>query len=100
MAEVTSRRMAEQGWKLEAPPQVRALLADQADATPAVRPRVFNAGDPEPADVRQVHDRDGDVWSRGDRGIWNTPGTKGFPWEHVARRWSPLTEVLPGGGDR
>lgn len=83
---------------LERVAELRALLAAERDAKPAIRqPRVWNVGDPEPSDVEQVLDRDGDVWGRGDNGIWNTPETRGFPWEHVVRKWSPLTEVLPGG---
>jgi hypothetical protein len=78
-------------------PQVRALLAAERDATPArPEPRVWNAGDPEPEGVEQISDRDGDIWDRGTDGWWHSPETRDYRWEHIARKWSPLTEVLAG----
>jgi hypothetical protein len=74
---------------------VRALLAAERDAIPArPEPRVWNAGDPEPEGVEQISDRDGDIWDRGTDGWWHSPETRDCRWEHIARKWSPLTEVL------
>jgi hypothetical protein len=79
----------------EALPTVRALVAAERDATPArPEPRVWNAGDPEPEDVEQISDRDGDIWDRGTDCWWHSPETRDYRWEHIARKWSPLTEVL------
>jgi hypothetical protein len=63
-------------------------------------PRVWNEGDPEPEYVAgrglKVQDNQGDVWTYNDRnGFWYTPDTKPYPWEHIARKWGPLVEVLP-----
>lgn len=75
-----------------------SLLAAERDSKPAQRqPRVWNAGDPDPGDVEQIRDRDGDVWTRAEAGWWTSPETREMTWEHIARKWSPLTEVLPGG---
>jgi hypothetical protein len=78
--------------------ELRALLAAERDATPTrPEPRVWNAGDPEPEGVEQISDRDGDIWDRGTDGWWHSPETRDYRWEHIARKWSPLTEVHTGG---
>lgn len=57
-------------------------------------PRVWRAGDPEPAEQVVVRDCHGDLWSKaGD--FWETPETAPFRWATVAKKWGPLTEV-PG----
>jgi hypothetical protein len=58
---------------------------------------VWNAGDPEPEGVEQISDRDGDIWDRGTDGWWHSPETRDCRWEHIARKWAPLTEVHTGG---
>lgn len=40
-----------------------------------------------------VADRHGDVWTPRADGLWETPETAPFPWEHVARKWGPLHPV-------
>lgn len=75
-----------------------ALLAAERDSKPApAKPRTWKAGDPEPEDVEQIQDRDGDVWTRRADGWWSSPETREMTWEHIARKWSPLTEVIAGG---
>jgi hypothetical protein len=61
--------------------------------------RTWNAGDPEPSDARQVRDVHGDVWTRGSFGVWSSPETAHASWWYVAKKWAPLTEVLPTTGD-
>lgn len=61
-------------------------------------PRQWGKGDPEPADQPKPKIRDfhGDVWDYNPAdGLWYTPDTRPFAWEHLTRKWSPLTEVLP-----
>jgi hypothetical protein len=79
-------------------PQVRALLAAERDSKPAGRePRVWLDGDPEPEVGTVVRDRDRDEWTNTGQGVWTSPETRDMPWERIARKYSPLTEVLPGG---
>lgn len=64
-------------------------------------PRKWDKGDEEPAIASgcgglKVRDNQGDVWAYNDiNGLWYTPDTKPYPWEHIARKGAPLTEVLP-----
>lgn len=63
---------------------------------PTPTERVWNHGDPEPEDHPKVKDNAGDVWTYNDRnGHWYTPATMPFLWEHIARKWSPLVEIVP-----
>jgi hypothetical protein len=70
-----------------------------ADETAA--PREWRKGDPEPEDRPRVKDSANDVWTYNDRnGLWYSPETAPFKWEHIARKWGPLTEVLAASSVR
>lgn len=71
--------------------------AQHAEIQAPAEPRVWQAGDPEPDGVIHVEDRDGDIWTRRTDGSWSSPETREFLWEHIARKWAPLTEVPTGG---
>lgn len=58
-------------------------------------PRQWGKGDPEPADRPMVRDRHSDVWTWHPTGVWTTPETMPCTWEYIARKFHPLTEVLP-----
>lgn len=60
-----------------------------------VEVRVLQYGDPEPdRDTRWV-DAQGDEWSCGDNGNWETPETTCLPWDNLHRTWFPMIEVTP-----
>jgi dCMP deaminase len=71
-----------------------APLTEVLALSPA--PRVWHAGDEEPADVQVVRDKDGDEWRHIAAG-W-TRGLIPVPWEHLVEL-APLTEVFPSGKD-
>lgn len=82
-------------------PQVRALLAAERDAKPAVRqPRVWNVGAPQPEVGTVIEDRDGDLYQRHESGWYGLhEGVRcgsADAWTHRLM-YAPLTEVLPGG---
>jgi hypothetical protein len=56
-------------------------------------PRVWHAGDPEPADVAKVTDKDGDVWERGAED-WRFESLTEY-WARLLNIYGPVTEVLP-----
>lgn len=61
-------------------------------------PRVWHEGDPEPRRDVRFTDCHGDEWRWSEsRGEWVTPETAGCSWEHIAKKWSPLTEVVSDG---
>lgn len=60
-----------------------------------VVPRVWQKGDPAPADNPRVRDNQGDVWTYDENTqMWDTPETVQCSWAYVAKKWAPLTEVL------
>lgn len=65
---------------------------------PERKPRVWNAGDPEPEGVERIVDRVGDEWCRID-GWWSTTDNgedyATLDWTDLLVVWAPLTEVLP-----
>lgn len=73
------------------------------DTTPSVRePRVWKSdADPEPDDRPTIRDAMGDVWTN-DPNLYVTPDTQPMTWSRIAKKYGPLTEVLPvstpGGG--
>lgn len=92
----------------DCPAQVHAhgCALDPCGAASAGGPRVWRAGDPEPEDKPIVTDNDGARWewrAEGDEphpgyaNQWHCLDDSGhMPWEFLARRWEPLTEVLDG----
>lgn len=58
--------------------------------------RTFNFGDPEPAGVRVVRDRHGDVWVLNETGkYWESYETAPFRWVDMKRSWFPMKDVTP-----
>lgn len=57
--------------------------------------RTFSRGDPCPEYVTRVRDCQNDVWVRrgGGSGLWDSPETRPFTWEHIAKKWGPLVVV-------
>lgn len=66
------------------------------DTTPPVRePRVWRSdAEPEPEDTPTVKDSMGDVWTNDPR-LWVTPDTQPMTWARIAKKYGPLTEVVP-----
>lgn len=72
------------------------VTAPRPDTAPSVRePRVWRSdADPEPEDTPTVKDSMGDVWTNDPR-LWVTPDTQPMTWARIAKKYGPLTEVLP-----
>lgn len=80
-----------------------AVAEAQRLSEPAPRePRVWRKGDPEPVDVAQVRDTDGDIWERrfvdGDLRVWMcSPDDPSWVWRILVERYGPLAEVVEDG---
>lgn len=53
-------------------------------------PGVWNSGDPEPTDITEVRDRDGDVWERDGAEWWLRGGSDRHPWSFIVSTYGPL----------
>ncbi len=105
---IVTRMAGQEEWV----PETKCLCGDRKpadrhfagcpDTTPPVRePRVWRSdADPEPEDTPTVKDSMGDVWTNDPR-LWVTPETQPMTWRRIAKKYGPLTEVLPStpGGE-
>lgn len=97
---------ADQAWSAQfgdeqSSPDYIRYLAEHATAlreipAPAARePRVWQSdADPEPVDRPTVRDAMGDIWTN-DPNLYVTPDTQPMTWRRIAKKYGPLTEVLP-----
>lgn len=81
---------------------VHGCYADQCANTgtgcdaPERTPRTFPKNSPEPDDHPSVRDAMGDVWTYNHgTGTWVTPDTQPMAWARIAKKFGPLSEVLP-----